>query len=363
MKITSASSSLQNNYIPQLDGLRGLAILLVVTFHYFGFLKIFSLGWTGVDLFFVLSGYLITSRLYQLKKDKKYFYNFYLNRALRILPVYYLTLTVFYSAFNVLLDSKNLFVLNYYNNNLWSFFLFFENWTFINNPPVTNHLQHFWSLAIEEQFYLVWPLFIFIFLHKKYFNKIIILLLSAIVIARSSIYFHHPNPEDYSHYFYNTFCRMDGFIIGGFLYILQQRKKLAPYKYLFLIPAIFLAQGIIVTNQSHTNIFISTIGYTILALFFAGIINFITINSNSLLSKIFQRKWLKFIGKISYGLYIYHWIILVTLQSKIYLWLQLFFTESKTFYWISILICLFISVVTSIVSYFYFEKFFLKLKR
>ncbi len=66
----------ENKHIPQLDGIRGLAILLVVTFHYFGSIKIFSFGWSGVDLFFVLSGYLITSRLYVSKNEKNYFLKF-----------------------------------------------------------------------------------------------------------------------------------------------------------------------------------------------------------------------------------------------------------------------------------------------
>lgn len=310
MKNIPGSYISSKKYIPQLDGIRGLAILLVISFHYFGFLKIFSFGWVGVDLFFVLSGYLITSRLYAFKNDKNYFSKFYTNRALRILPVYYGSLIVFYAGFNLLLSPSNLPSFTYYNRFWWSFLLFLENWTFIKELPAQDHLLHFWSLAIEEQFYLIWPLFIYIFLNNKYLYKIILFLLLAIITIRCLIYFQHPNPmlKEFHHYINNTFCRMDGFIIGGALFLLQQKRNLKPVQNFYLLLLAVIAVGIYFTNTTQANSFISTAGYTLVALFFAGLINFITINPNSVLSMAFKVRWLRFIGRISYGLYIYHWI-------------------------------------------------------
>ncbi|HUS00098.1 MAG TPA: acyltransferase [Chitinophagaceae bacterium] len=350
-------------YIPQLDGIRGLAILLVITYHYFGFLKIFSFGWTGVDVFFVLSGYLITSRLYAFKNDKNYFSKFYTNRALRILPVYYASLIIFYAGFNLLLSPVNLPSITYYNNNWWSFLLFLENWTFIKQLPSQDHLLHFWSLAIEEQFYLIWPLFIYIFLSKKYFNRLIVLLLLAIITLRCLIYLQHPTFKDFHYYFFNTFCRMDGFIMGGGLFLLQQKRNLKPVQngYLFLLGVI--AIGIYFTNTSQANPFISTIGFTLLALFFAGLINFVTINPNSSLSKVFKVGWLIFIGRISYGLYIYHWIIYRIVHPRFAFWMNNMIIDKDLVNWISLVVCLIVSLVISTVSYFYFESYFLKLKR
>lgn len=364
MKNDRSTSTIKLNYIPQLDGLRGLAILLVISFHYFGFIKIFSLGWAGVDLFFVLSGYLITSRLYFLKKQKKFFSSFYKNRALRILPVYFATLLIFFTVINFILPNKNFDVFKYYNSNWWSFLLFFQNWTFINQMPYPDHLLHFWTLAVEEQFYLIWPLFLFIFLDSKKIYFITILVLIIIIFFRCTLYLQYPGLSDYQHYFYNTFCRMDSFIIGGLLFLLQQKKNLKELEIYLLIPIIFLVAGIYFTNTKQANIFITTAGYTFLAIFFAGIINFITLNPKSILSKFFRMGWLRFTGKISYGLYIFHWIVLITFQSKLKF---LIYTDMKfndtISYWISLIVCLVISFVISVVSFYFFESYFLKLKK
>ena len=364
MKNIPGSYISSKKYIPQLDGIRGLAILLVITFHYFGFLKIFSFGWSGVDLFFVLSGYLITSRLYALKNDKNYFSKFYINRALRILPVYYLSLIFFYIGFNLLLSPVNLPSFTYYNRYWWSFFLFLENWTFIKEWPAQDHLLHFWSLAIEEQFYLIWPLFLYVFLSKKYFSKLILLLLLVIITLRCVIYLQHPEFREFPYYLINTFCRMDGFIIGGVLFLIQQKRNLKPVQNFYLLLIAVIAAGIYFTNTTQANPFISTIGYTLLALFFAGLINFITINPNSSLSNAFKVWWLRFIGRISYGLYIYHWIIYRFLHPKISFWMNNILIDQKDLVnWVSLFTCLIVSLVISTISYFYFESYFLKMKR
>lgn len=364
MQTIASPVSSQKKYIPQLDGIRGLAILLVVTFHYFGFIKIFSFGWTGVDLFFVLSGYLITSRLYDLKKEKNYFSKFYTNRALRILPVYYLTLILFYTAINLFVKSENVGAFNFYNRNWWSFLLFFQNWTFIKEMPAAKHLQHFWSLAVEEQFYLIWPMFIFLFIDKKWLNHLIILLLIIIMFARSLIYVRYPAFEDYPKYFYNTFCRMDSFMIGGCFFLFQDKKIITLFAKYFFIPLIIIAAGIYFTNTKQNNPFTSTVGYTILAVFFAGFLNYCIINPGSIIGKCFKAKWLRFMGKVSYGFYIYHWLVLLVLQPKLIVWLnRLFFNKEEIILWLSLILCILFSLLLSVISYFYFESYFLKLKK
>lgn len=193
MKNTATLLS-QHKYIPQLDGIRGLAILLVVTFHYLSLLEIHTFGWTGVDLFFVLSGYLISSRLTKTN-EAGYFSKFYRNRALRILPVYYITLIFFYLVINLVIQPGNRHFFSYYNDNWLSFLIFFQNWSLMQEVPASNHLQHLWSLAVEEQFYLLWPLFLYLFLGNKYFFKILVFLILAIIFLRTAIYFNYPEQE------------------------------------------------------------------------------------------------------------------------------------------------------------------------
>src|ERR1022692_3615520 len=125
------TTSPKNNHIPQLDGLRGVAILLVITFHYFGFIKVFSFGWTGVDLFFVLSGYLITGKLSDSLHKPNYLRGFYKNRMLRVFPLYYLVLIIFFLAVLILPKNQHISTLHYYVEHWISFFLFFQNWTMI----------------------------------------------------------------------------------------------------------------------------------------------------------------------------------------------------------------------------------------
>ena len=146
--------------IPELDGLRGIAILMVLLVHFGMFqpqghaeaavFRFFEMGWAGVDLFFVLSGYLITTILLKAKTSAFYYTHFYIRRFLRIFPLYYVFLTGFLLV------------------TLWQGAPVLEQvwyWSYLANFRIglghrIDGLSHFWSLAIEEQFYLVWPLVI-----------------------------------------------------------------------------------------------------------------------------------------------------------------------------------------------------------
>ena len=356
---------IHQNYIPALDSLRGIAILLVITFHYFGaYFRVFSFGWSGVDLFFVLSGYLITSRLVATRKDSNYFLKFYRNRALRILPLYYLVLILCYIGFNFLAKESHP-GLQYYSRNAASFFLFFDNWAMIKtNVPTENHLQHFWSLAVEEQFYIIWPLVIYFLADKKNFLVFLFALILLIISVRSFVYLRYPGFVNYPHYFYNTFCRMDGFIIGAIAYFIQLKKIAKYFKYFFPFTILLLATGITIEGANFIGVFMSTVGYSLVAIFYGALILFATKDgSQKSQAALLNTNWLTFIGKISYGLYIFHWLVLKFLQGKIILFLISYFSmEQGPALWISLFTCLIISLALSIISYFYFELFFLKRK-
>jgi peptidoglycan/LPS O-acetylase OafA/YrhL len=161
--------------IPALDGLRGVAILSVMAFHFWMFgttvgitfaerayNSIASKGWVGVDLFFVLSGFLITGILYDSRQDPRYYRVFYARRTVRIFPLYYASLALFFFLIPWILRSLHpVELVNVHTGATAKLFA----WTYLLNwieglkgfsvAPLP--LQHFWSLAIEEQFYLVWP--------------------------------------------------------------------------------------------------------------------------------------------------------------------------------------------------------------
>lgn len=149
-------------HIKALDGFRGIAIVLVLLFHLYGFDPvrwITILGWIGVDVFFVLSGFLITGILLDNKQRNSYYKVFMIRRILRIVPLYYLVLVLFFiiSRFVTFpgagyLLHNQLYFWTYTPNYLFAFY----GW-----PKGFEGLNHFWSLAIEEQFYLFWPFFVF----------------------------------------------------------------------------------------------------------------------------------------------------------------------------------------------------------
>ncbi len=361
----NSQTDVTKRHIPQLDGIRGLAIILVISFHYWGNVAIFSFGWCGVDLFFVLSGYLITSRLIALQQQKNSLKKFYINRALRILPLYYLTLIIFYIGFNLLVKKQNFYLFEFYNKHWLSFVLFFQNWTFIYSGIKENLLEHFWSLAIEEQFYLLWPFFLYMTWQKKFFFKLIFLIIIIIILTRTFIYIQYPEWSDYRHYFYNTFCRMDAFLIGGCLYFFKQNNKAKKYVVFYCIAFMAVVVGIYFTKNASgiANPFISTIGFTFIAIAFAGLIYGASSSSSKILSAIFNYRWLRFTGKISYGLYIFHWLVLRTMEPRFENWFMKsgYFNE-RSANTTSLFICLFISYLISVISYFYFELYFLKRK-
>ena len=163
------------SYIKELDGIRAIAAWMVMFLHFFQMLnintgiffyinKVAIFGGTGVSLFFVLSGFLITRILISSKLKKNYFKNFYIRRSLRIFPLYFLFLLFYYVAYPLVLNEKFVSFHNqiYYWVYLQNFALTF-NWTSVG--PL-----HLWSLAVEEHFYLIWPLLVYL-LDIKWLKK------------------------------------------------------------------------------------------------------------------------------------------------------------------------------------------------
>lgn len=352
---------LQRSYYPALDGMRGMAILLVVVYHNFNFINYSTFGWLGVDLFFVLSGYLITGILLKTLGTKHYLRNFYIKRILRIFPLYYLTLIVLLLVLPALLHKPQIF--DYYTTHQFWLWTFLENWLYIFNPPTgLGILNHFWSLAVEEQFYLVWPFILLLLKKPKYILIFLSLVLLLVMAARLYIWINQI--ENLSYYNLYTFSRIDGICIGCMVALIQ---KMAPHflsSNTTLIVVTFAGLNFLFDfiNQLHqfSFPFLATIGYTTFAMLFGLLVNEATARNNKWINLIFTNSILKFFGKISFGLYVFHWPIYLLLKPAVEKWLKMYIHSYV--YFITSFFLTAIAVGVSILSYQLFEKRFLNLK-
>lgn len=343
-----------------LDGIRGVAILLVLFFHCFQEFKkyplyfISEIGWVGVDLFFVLSGFLITGVLVDSKDKDQYFKSFYAKRALRIFPLYYLTLIILFgiiattniSSWNPIFDKRHLQSSFYYLTFTQNLYFSFNGW------GVTDILNHFWSLAIEEQFYLFWPFVIF------YFNQSKVLALCVVLISIALIVRNYNVESDFSYVF--TLSRVDALVIGSMLAILiRNQSGLLDKVILPLFFTVLIALAIIIFNSpnlSFRNPNFVRVGYTLFAILFGCIIAFVYDKKQIgvVTNRILSIKILTFFGTYSYGIYVYHWIF----YKGVYIYLKNKYAFSNWY----IFVFLIAVVMISVISFHTFEKYFLNFK-
>lgn len=290
-----------------------------------------------------------------------------MRRILRIFPLYYFLVLLF--AVYVYLVTVHPGVFNYFKSNIIYFLTYTQNWYFIKaGLPPSGHLNHTWSLAIDEQIYIVWPFLIWLCRTPKHIISLCASTLIFSLFFRIGYNIHinntgsfHPIP-----YYHNTLCRLDAFAAGSLLYCYLRFKPaaLTDKKIVFLLAftgILFLACGIADNSFERAGYYMSNFGCTIAGIHFAGWLYFGAINSNRVLNFIFSRKWLIYTGKISYSLYVFHWFLLMLLLPRI----KNFFTgitgiDSSV---IPLSICFAITFIISILSYEYFEKPVMKLKK
>ena len=354
-----------NKYYPALDGLRGIAITFVVLYHNFNFTDRFFFGWLGVDLFFVLSGFLITTILLNSLNKPHYFRNFYARRALRIFPLYYLVLLIFFVVFPLLkLFPQRMEYFTYHQ--LW-FWFYLQNWlvSFHTPPPGSNMLVHFWSLAVEEQFYLVWPFVIFLIRKTKALLAFMIVFLILVVTIRGIAYSYHVQNLNYPALY--TFTRVDGICIGAIVAILKKINAQYLKKNTGLIVIVLACLNFLFyfLNEPYGVLpYLALCGYTTFAILIGFLVNEIVSDTGNKLSKrVLEIRPLLFLGEISYGLYVFHWPVYALLAEPL-------FTTLKQSLKVSDILCLTLaavfttglSIILSIISYYTFERRFLKLK-
>jgi len=354
-----------SRHYPALDGLRGVAILMVVFLHNFGFMNYFFFGWLGVDLFFVLSGFLITDILMNSLDKPHFLRNFYMKRILRIFPLFYLIVILCLFILPAI-KSLHLDVHYYKENQLW-FWTYLQNWLFIiKEPQGEKFLLHTWSLAVEEQFYLVWPVIILLFRKPKVLLTIALIILVLTGVLRYIVWISKVEDLAYSSLY--TFTRIDGLCIGSAVALLLRINPGFLKKYTTLIVLLMAVINFgfyfINNHRSFTLPYLAFIGYTTFAVLFGLLVYEAVTGKSKIIKFLLENRPLKFFGKISYGLYVYHWpVFLICFPFVTEFVLNNMHISSRLAATTSSIIVTVATILLSVISYRYFEKPFLNLKK
>lgn len=354
-------------YYPALDILRGIAILAVVFFHNFGSLRFFGFGWMGVDLFFVLSGFLITELLLSSLGNRYYFRNFFMRRVLRIFPLYYAVLLLFFLASPMLFKQKDpQSTYAYFNDNKLWFWTYFQNWLMVKKGPApVPYLTHFWSLGVEEQFYIFWPFVLFCFRRLSHLKTVVVALILFAIGFRLFTWFTHP--YEVEAYYCNTLTRMDSLLMGCLLAVhLKEGKTLSKA----FIKNVVMCFGLLITtslvfygNLKRENFLFSTIGYSLTAAFFAVVLYCVLHHSHKLTASLKRLTALQFIGKISYGIYVFHVPVYLLLATQVSKAVGEFVSDAGNVALLVSVLSLLLTIAISTLSFYLFEKPILTLKK
>jgi peptidoglycan/LPS O-acetylase OafA/YrhL len=313
--------------IPELDGIRGIAIGMVLIFHYFqgaliarpGSLPAYlqaaaRLSWSGVDLFFVLSGFLIGGILLDARKATNYFQVFYTRRFFRIVPIYFAVLLALPALISVGQWSHP-------GNFAW-FRLgdplpWYSYWTFTQNFWMahvgslgSDGLSMTWSLAVEEQFYLTLPLFLRL-MSPRWFIRGVLLAICTAPLLRMALHLFWPHNWIPSSVLMP--CRADALLLGVLAAILMRnvrwRERMRCSNLFFPISLSVFSLGIAFLTLKPPNgngSLMVTVGFTWLALSYTVFLLFALTHPNSLVSRVLRLKGLGWLGAIAYGTYLLH---------------------------------------------------------
>ena len=344
-------------YFERIDGLRFVAISLVLIQHFASTIgtKI-SAGYYGVDLFFVISGFLITSILFNSKEKSfgRAYKNFIGRRTLRIFPIYYATILILWILNLDVVREKLLWLITYTFNYAW---ILYD----IPNRPI----NHFWSLCVEEQFYLFWP---FIVLFLRNYPKILITFIIIIITLGFMQSIFNVIPEISKYNSVNILTRMSSLGIGAFGAVYSSNYKLSEKFFKNTVVEITILLLLIVSlvfSNKFQQIILALISlYLVLkAAKFEFSIEFI----NNFLTN----KKIVYIGTISYGIYVFHLPIAYYFSTYLFdpIWTNIDFSVFGSFekirlhsWIIKFPLYTILSILFASISFKYFEKPILKLK-
>jgi peptidoglycan/LPS O-acetylase OafA/YrhL len=303
--------------IAELDGLRGIAAIMIVAFHFSQhtvlYDRIFYVGSVSLELFFVLSGYLISCIILVNADKPGFLQSFYIRRSLRIWPIYYLAVL----AFIVIVALRPGIGSLRAAANYLTFTQNIQSYWFAETPILATPLVPTWSLAVEEQFYILWPMIVLL-LGRRW---MVPFALACIALAFAS------RVAGFSHIILITNC--DGFALGGLLAVAitrgqgesghpgQLTRRLAVGLAVSLVYLMVAMPVLGLKPFEMTHGLVGSVSKTVVCCFFACVIGMTVCCSGSRFLAPLRAGWLRYIGLISYGIYLYHMIALMIAQVAV----------------------------------------------
>jgi peptidoglycan/LPS O-acetylase OafA/YrhL len=382
-------------HVAALDGIRGLAILLVMQFHAYSLFglaysltpdkdlglldrtigRVSGVGWAGVDLFFVLSGFLITGILYDARSSGGFFRNFYARRFLRIFPLYYgflffiIVIVPHIGALDPHAQSASV-----QEHQVWYWTYSLNVWAAVRQFHASLPLvhSHFWSLAVEEQFYLVWPAAVFVVDRSRLMRLCVLLTVGAValrvfLVSDAASSWANANA---SHVLMPS--RFDTFALGAFIALaargapgeLARLRSVAPIAggvALAVLIALFVWRGGLVAVDGP----VETAGFSALAVLFASLLVLaVTAPAGSALHRAFSGPVLGVFGRYAYALYVVHLLVTFELLQVFHNhgWYTHVFGSQAPSRLLFTLAVIGVSLIIAWLSWHLYEKQFLKLK-